>query len=253
MSANPSLASTADNESEGQVAAAPDAPHDGGTCPASRNPSERHGRSAVALWALQFLGGLASAPVYALLAVYVEKVLHQPPLYTAVLKSIPLALGGMAAPAAGALSDRMGYKPAYIWGMTSTVAACAIFLTGQPAILALLCLYSGGVGSLQTTAGQAYLMEATGRGRLGRASAGYFLGYTLGTALGGGAAGRIAGSSGFTALGIGSTALAAALIAGALFCLPQLKRLPAGTLVPESGKFARWEMLSRREVQLLLA
>ena len=31
---------------------------------------------------------------------------------------------------------------------------------------------AGGIGSLQTTAGQAYLMEATGRGRLGRASAG---------------------------------------------------------------------------------
>jgi len=128
-------------------------------------------RPALVLWVLQFLGGLASAPVYALLAVYVEKVLHQPPLYTAVLKSIPLALGGIAAPAAGALADRMGYKPAYVWGMTSTVAGCAVFLTGQPALLGLLCLYSGGVGSLQTTAGQAYLMEATGRGALGRASA----------------------------------------------------------------------------------
>src|SRR5256885_13254291 len=113
------------------------------------------GRAAMALGVLQFLGGLASAPVYALLAVYVEKVLHQPPLYTAVLKSIPLALGGLTAPAAGALADRMGYKPAYIWGMTSTVAGCAILLTGQPALLGFLCLYSGVIGSLQTTAGQA--------------------------------------------------------------------------------------------------
>lgn len=210
-------------------------------------------RPALALWALQFVGGLASAPVYALLAVYVEKALHQPPLYTAVLKSIPLALGGIASPAAGALADRMGYKSAYIWGMTSTVAGCAIFLTGQPALLGLLCLYSGGIGSLQTTAGQAYLMEATGRGRLGSASAGYFLGYTLGTAIGGGAAGRIAGGSGFAVLGSGSTLLAAALIVAALLCLPQLKRQPARETAPETGRMAQWAMLGRREVQLLLA
>src|SRR4051794_38587069 len=70
-------------------------------------------RPALALWALQFLGGLAAAPVYALLAVYVESSLHQPPLYTAFLRSIPLAVGGLASPAAGALADRMGYKPAY--------------------------------------------------------------------------------------------------------------------------------------------
>src|SRR5207245_914647 len=83
----------------------------------------------------------------------------------------------IAAIAAGALAGRLGYKSAYIWGMTSTVAACAVFLTGQPALLGFLFLFSGIVGSLQTTAGQAYLMEASGRGRLGRASAGYFLGY----------------------------------------------------------------------------
>jgi MFS family permease len=207
----------------------------------------------MALWVLQFLGGLASAPVYALLAVYVEKVLHQPPLYTAFLKSIPLAVGGLASPAAGALADRIGYKPAYLWGMTSTVAGCAVFLTGQPALLGLLCLYTGVVGSLQTTAGQAYLMEATGRGRLGSASAGYFLGYTLGTALGGGAAGRIAGSAGFTTLGVGSTLLAAALIGGGLFALPRLEHRSPKARPEASSVHGRGELLARRDVQLLLA
>ena len=225
----------------------PDAPG------APRIPVTQAGsRPALALWVLQFLGGLASAPVYALLAIYVEKVLHQPPFYTAVLKSIPLALGGVAAPAAGALADRLGYKAAYIWGMTSTVAACAVFLTGQPALLGFLFLFSGVVGSLQTTAGQAYLIEASGRGRLGRASAGYFLGYTLGTALGSDVAGRLAGRLGFAALGAGSTALAAALIGGALLFLPRLKRVSHDSTARAGDRFSHRDLMARREVQLLL-
>jgi MFS family permease len=222
------------------------------------------------LWALQFLGGLAGAPAYALLAVYIEQSLHQAPVFTASLRSIQLALGGLSAPFAGALADRMGYKPAYLWGMTSTVAACAVFLTGQPLMLVCLFFYGGLLGSLQTTAGQAYLMEASRRSRLGIASAGYFLGGTLGTALGSEAAGRFLGAGrgislghvgtgllharsapGFYSLGATSTLLALALIAGGLL-LPQLKRTSGGPRPVELTPTALAPMLGRREVRLLL-
>ncbi len=213
-------------------------------------PTKQRLPAAEVLWALQFLGGVASAPVYALLAVYVEKILQHTPFYTASLRSLQLALGGLSAPLAGALADRIGYKRAYIWGMTSTVAGCAVFLTGQPAILALLLLYSGLVGSLQTTAGQAYLMEVSRRSRLGRSSAGYFLGYTLGTALGSDFSGRVAHGLGFGWLGAVSTWLAVALMAGAMWLLPSLRRSE-----PSRGVWFRGgmgEMLARREVRLLL-
>src|SRR5205807_2668106 len=62
-------------------------------------------------------------------------------------------------------------------------------------LLVGLFFYSGLLGSLQTTAGQAYLMDASRRSGLGRASAGYFLGGTLGTALGSAAAGAFLGRS----------------------------------------------------------
>jgi MFS family permease len=225
---------------------------------------------AVVLWALQFLGGLAGAPAYALLAIYIEQSLHQAPLFTASLRSIQLALGGLSAPFAGVLADRIGYKPAYLWGMTSTVAACAVFLTGQPLLLVCLFFYSGLLGSLQTTAGQAYLMEASRRSRLGIASAGYFLGGTLGTALGSAAAGRFLGTAsgnslghlgsgllsasryppGFGSLGAISTLLALALIAGGLL-LPPVKRRAAPRSV-ELTPSALAPMLGRREVRLLL-
>jgi MFS family permease len=224
----------------------------------------------VVLWALQFLGGLAGAPAYALLAVYIEQSLHQAPLFTASLRSIQLALGGLSAPFAGALADRMGYKPAYLWGMTSTVAACAVFLTGQPLLMICLFFYSGLLGSLQTTAGQAYLMEASRRSRLGIASAGYFLGGTLGTALGSEAAGRFLGAGfgtplghlgasllpprsapGFYSLGAMSTLLALALIAGGLL-LPRLKWASAAPRPVELTPAALAPLLARREVRLLL-
>src|SRR2546423_14025205 len=105
MRAHPTLEKTAVKDTEEQILDASLAPGAVGSS-----------RPALVLWLLQFLGGLASAPVYALLAVYVEKVLHQAPFYTAVLKSIPLAVGGIVAPAGGGLAPRMGYKARYIWG-----------------------------------------------------------------------------------------------------------------------------------------
>jgi MFS family permease len=221
------------------------------------------------LWALQFLGGLASAPVYALLPIYVERVLTGTPFYTASLKSYQLALGGLSAPFTGALADRLGYKSAYLWGMTSTVAACAVFLTGQPAMLCGLFLYSGLVGSLQTTSGQAYLIGASGKGRLGIASAGYFLGYTLGTALGSAAAGRFlqrgyggpvslafaghgASHQGYFLLGLVTTLLAAALIVAGMPLLPPLRR-PPGAGKPGFGLTDAFHTLRRRDVRLLVA
>ena len=225
---------------------------------------------AMVLWVLQFLGGLAGAPAYALLAIYIEQSLHQAPLFTASLRSIQLALGGLSAPFAGVLADRIGYKPAYLWGMTSTVAACAVFLTGLPLLLVCLFFYGGLLGSLQTIAGQAYLMEASRRSRLGIASAGYFLGGTLGTALGSAAAGRFLGTAGrnslghlgtglltasrdapgFASLGAISTVLALALIAGG-FLLPQVKRGAPPRSV-EMTPSALGPILGRREVRLLL-
>jgi MFS family permease len=205
------------------------------------------------LWALQFIGGLAGAPAYALLAVYVEQALRETPLFTASLRSLQLALGGLIAPMAGVLADRLGYKPAYVLGMTSTVAACSVFLTREPLLLVGLFLYSGLLGSLQTTAGQAYLMEAAGRSRLGRASAGYFLGHTLGTALGSAAAGRLASGPGYLLLGAVSSTAAFVLLGAALLLLPSIRE--SGPLATSSPHhlITSSDLLRRPEVRVLLA
>ncbi len=68
----------------------------------------------VPLILLSFGTGTLSSPVRALLSVYVEAALHQPPSFTATLLSVQLAVNGVFALVGGALADTLGQRRAYL-------------------------------------------------------------------------------------------------------------------------------------------
>lgn len=131
-----------------------------------------------------FALGLTSAPTTPLLPVYVDGVLHQPPIFTSTLRSLQLASGAVGALMGGSIADAAGRKLALIVGALSGPLAAALFLTHADWLMILLSLMLGILSSIQTIGGQTYLMGAVRQVRLGFAAALFFIGSTLGTSLG---------------------------------------------------------------------
>ncbi len=205
-------------------------------------------RRFLALLLVSFLISFLAAPRYALLPVYVEADLARSPLFAAGLRSTFLILGGVIAILAGRLSDRWGPKRVYVVGTLGPLLAGAVFLTPDPTSLALLCLGIGVTSGFDSAGGQSYLISAVGAARIGTASAGYFIGNTLGTALGNLLAGPIADARGYADLGRLAIAGSIALIFVAYLILPNIEvHRPDGKEEESRTTFA-----ARREVWLLL-
>lgn len=179
-------------------------------------------RRFVPLWIISFLGGIASAPVIALLAVYMESELHQPPLFAAGYRAVYTLLGGLFALPGGALCDSLGRKRTYLIGLTGVLALVSVFLVRDPYLLLLFFLYAGVTTGLQTTAGQTYMMGAVPKTAMGMAAAAYFLGGTLGNSVGNFAVGHIVEVSNFHTAGWWLFGLTALTIIIALVALPHL-------------------------------
>ena len=205
-------------------------------------------RRFLALLFVSFLISFLNAPRYALLPVYVEADLARSPLFAAGLRSTFLILGGVIAILAGRLADRWGAKHVYVVGTVGPLLAGAVFLTGDPASLAALCLGIGVTTGFDSAGGQSYLISAVGAERIGTASAGYFIGNTLGTALGNLIAGPIADAEGYANLGRYAIAGTVALILVAYLVLPNIEvHRPEGKEEESRTPFA-----ARREVWFLL-
>lgn len=205
-------------------------------------------RRFIALLFVSFLISFLGAPRYALLPVYVEADLERSALFAAGLRSTFLILGGIVALFAGKFSDRWGPKRVYLVGVLSPLLAGAVFTTGDPALLAFLCLGIGVTSGFDSAGGQSYLIGAVGATHIGTASAGYFIGNTLGTATGNLLAGPIADTHGFARLGDLAMIGSIGLILLAVSILPSIE--PHRTTEEETSLRVRFR--SRKDVWFLL-
>ncbi len=164
--------------------------------------SELLNRRFIALLIVSFFSSFVAAPVSTLLPIYVEADLRGTPFFSAGLRAAFLILGGVFAVPAGRLSDVWGVKPVYVLGTLGPVLAGAIFFSGDPLLLMALCTGIGISFGFNSAGGQSYLISAAPASVIGMASAGYFLGNTLGSASGNLLSGPIADAFGFQSLGL---------------------------------------------------
>ena len=209
-------------------------------------------RRFIALLVVSFFSSFVSSPLYSLLPVYVDRALLRPPIFSGFLKALFLILGGLFAVPAGMLCDTLGIKRVFLLGILGPLLAGCVFLTADPYLLTTLCIGLGITFGFSSTGGQSYLLGAVAPSVLGIASAGYFLGSTLGTASGSLFAGPIADSMGYEALGHTALIAAVCLVGSAALLVP---RLPRSAETPPSAmrSLAGYvSLLRRREVRLLL-
>lgn len=207
-------------------------------------------RRFVALLVVSFFSSLVSAPLYTLLPVYVEAELLRSPLFSAGLRATFLILGGVFALPAGRFADSWGVKPIYIIGALGPALAGAIFFTGDPLLLTALCVGIGISFGFHSAGGQSYLIGAAPPAVIGIASAGYFLGNTLGAAAGNLFSGPIADTLGFHTLGMYAALSGLGLIALTLFVLPGIPAPPKSGQARTLSGFL--DLLRRPDIRLLM-
>ena len=179
-------------------------------------------RGFVFLCAIVFVVGLVTGPVQMLFPVYAETVLGESPLFAALLRALPIGLGGISALIGGTLSDRFGRKPTVLIGMTGAVVVGALFTTQTPLFLWGILCYEGIASGFKTAGGQTYLISVVSSNRLGLATGLYFISSTVGSAIGSAIAGEVIDRTGFSVFGTGTVVLAGVLFVGACFFLPRL-------------------------------
>lgn len=207
-------------------------------------------RKFVALLLVSFGISFLNAPRYALLPVYVEADLLRTPVFSAGLKAIFLILGGLFALPAGALADRWGPKRVYLLGTLTPALAALVFLSSDVMLLATFCIGIGITSGFDSAGGQSYLIRAVGPKLIGTASAGYFLGNTLGTSLGNLIAGPVADQQGYASLGTLALMGSGVLVVGAILGLPHVQGSPRPEASQAVDKPSR--LVWRKEVLLLL-
>ncbi len=178
----------------------------------------------VVLLAVQFLAGVAAAPMVAFLPVYVDEVLELDQDFTANARAVWLAGMGLFAVAGGALSDATGRKFAIVAGLTGMLAGAAIFVTRSPLAAGLLLPgIAGAADGLFVTASQSYLVEASPKNRLAVMTALWFSGLTAGNVVGGLAGGAVAEWAGYSALALYIALTSGGVAVLALAILPSMK------------------------------
>lgn len=179
-------------------------------------------RPLLALLAALFAGGVATAPIRALLPAYVESALQQPPVLTSTLLSVQLAGGGLFALAGGAVSDLVSRRAAVLVGLTTSLFGAALFLVQSPPLLVAIAVLWGIGFGFQSTGGQSFLISAVSRARIGSATAIYFVSGTASNALGASVAGVAADRFGFRAVAAGAALLGLTAFVLAACFLPPL-------------------------------
>ena len=209
-------------------------------------------RQFITLCLILLAAGLVTAPIELLFPVYVEEALGKTVWFAALLRAVPIALGGLFALVGGALSDRLGRKSTLILGMTGALVVGVVFISEQPLLIWGVLCYQGIASGFRIAGGQSYLITAVDAHRLGLGAAVYFLTYTFGGSVGSAIGGELIDRFNYGVVGGGTIAVMVLLILAALILLP---RLPHGN--DERKSFTQMlvgygEMLRRREVRSLL-
>lgn len=179
-------------------------------------------RRFVLLCSIVFVVALVTGPVQMLFPVYAERILKETALFAALLRALPIGLGGVSALIGGTLSDRFGRKLTLLIGMTGAVVVGGLFTTQTPLFLWGILCYEGIASGFKTAGGQSYLISAVPPSRLGWATALYFINMTVGSAIGSAIAGEVIDRADYSVFGTGAVVLAGVLFVGACLFLPRL-------------------------------
>lgn len=215
-------------------------------------------RGFILLCAIVFVVGLVTGPVQMLFPVYAETVLEESALFAALLRALPIGLGGISALIGGTLSDRFGRKLTVLIGMTGAVVVGTLFTTQIPLFLWGILCYEGIASGFKTAGGQTYLISSVSPERLGLATGLYFISSTVGNAIGSAVAGEVIDRTSYSTFGIGAAVLAGVLFVGACFFLPRLAHASEaqgkrqGIWKSTLNVEAYLKLIRRREMQMLV-
>ena len=195
-----------------------------------------------------------------LFPVYAEAVLEETALFAALLRALPIGLGGISALIGGTLSDRFGRKPTILIGITGAVVVGGLFTTETPLFIWGILCYEGIASGFKTAGGQTYLISVVPSNRLGLATGLYFINMTVGSAIGSAIAGEVIDRIDYSVFGIGAVFLAGLLFVGACFFLPRLARRQASNNQQKQGGVwkstlnvgAYIDLSRRRNIQMLI-
>ena len=148
-------------------------------------------RGFLSLCIIVFVVGLITGPVHLFFPVYIKEVLGENPLYAALLRAIPIGLGGITALIGGKLCDRFGRKLTLLIGITGAIVIGSLFTTEIPLFIWGILCYEGVASGFKTAGGQTYLISSVSPERLGTATGLYFISSTVGSAIGNAFAGEI--------------------------------------------------------------
>lgn len=216
-------------------------------------------RGFIFLCVIVFVVGLVTGPIQMLFPVYAETILEETALFAALLRALPIGLGGISALIGGTLSDRFGRKPAILIGITGAVVVGGLFTTQTPLFIWGILCYEGIASGFKTAGGQTYLISVVPSKRLGVATALYFINMTVGSAVGSAIAGEVIDRIDYSTFGIGAMILAGLLFVGACFFLPQLgqhvrsdRRKREGVWKSTLNVAAYLDLARRRNIQMLI-
>lgn len=215
-------------------------------------------RGFILLCAIVFVVGLVTGPVQMLFPVYAETVLEESALFAALLRALPIGLGGISALIGGTLCDRFGRKLTVLIGMTGAVVVGTLFTTQIPLFLWGILCYEGIASGFKTAGGQTYLISSVSPERLGLATGLYFISSTVGNAIGSAIAGEVIDRTSYSTFGIGAAVLAGVLFVGACLFLPRLahasntQRRREGIWKSTLNVAAYLSLIRRREMQMLV-
>ena len=205
-----------------------------------------------------FVIGLVTGPVLMLFPVYAEEILEEDALFAALLRALPIGLGGISALIGGSLSDRFGRKLTLLLGMTGAIAVGGLFTTQTPLFIWGILCYEGIASGFKTAGGQSYLISAVPPNKLGLATALYFISTTLGSALGSAMAGEVIARIGYRVFGGGAVLLVGILFFGACLFLPKIRqesrsvREKRGETSLINAFQAYMDLTRRREMRMLI-
>ena len=205
-----------------------------------------------------FVIGLVTGPVLMLFPVYAEEILAEDALFAALLRALPIGLGGISALIGGSLSDRFGRKLTLLLGMTGAIAVGGLFTTQTPLFIWGILCYEGIASGFKTAGGQSYLISAVQPNKLGLATALYFISTTLGSALGSAMAGEVIARIGYGVFGGSAVLLVGILFLGACLFLPKISqeyrsvREKRGETSLINAFQAYMDLTRRREMRMLI-
>lgn len=180
------------------------------------------GRAFYWLVAALVIGGVAGAPIRALLPAYVEGQVKAAPSFTSLLLAIQLGVGGIFALAGGSLSDRLSRRTIVLLGVPSAIPGALLFATHDPVYLVPMAVVWGVLTGFQASGGQSFLMSAVEPSKTGTATAVFFLTTTMSGAIGAWAGGVAADAFGYDVVAAGGAVLALIGVATAARFLPDL-------------------------------